>query len=80
MSIINQKTLQLGLLYDQKMKQLSKKDHSKKKGTKEQGHLEGNSWCDCRTRNYRHWLGIKKYGHHELEEEDQNGIFILQDD
>ena len=51
------------------MKQLSKKDHSKKKGTPEEGHPEGNSWCNCRTRNYRYWLGVKKYGHQEQEEE-----------
>lgn len=45
-----------------KVKQLTKKDLSKKKPTKEEGHWEGKFWCNCRTRNYRRWLGLKKYG------------------
>jgi hypothetical protein len=77
MSIINQKTLQLGLLYDHNMKQLSKKDHAKRRPTPDQGHYEGKHWCNCRTRNYRYWLGIKKYGHditsNLLEEYEENG-------
>lgn len=44
------------------MKQLSKKDHSKKKPTDDEGHWEGKYWCNCRIRNYRLWLGKKKYG------------------
>ncbi len=44
------------------MKQLSKKDLSKKKPTKEEGHWESKFWCNCRTRNYRRWLGLKRYG------------------
>jgi len=42
---------------------LSKKDHNKKKpNRKEEGHWEGKYWCNCRIRNYRSWLGNKKYG------------------
>lgn len=50
-----------------KNKHLSKKDLHKKKSTKEEGHWEGKYWCYCRTRNYRKWLGIKKYGAEEWE-------------
>lgn len=50
------------------IKQLTKKDHSKKKPIKEEGHFEGKYWCNCKTRNYRRWLGLKKYGaQNELE-------------
>ena len=45
-----------------KAKQISKKDLSKKKPTKEEGHWEGKHWCNCRTRNFRLWLGLKKWG------------------
>lgn len=45
-------------------KQLSKKKYQKKKGNlKEIGHFEGKYFCDCRTRNIRKWLGVKRYGH-----------------
>lgn len=45
------------------MKQITKKDHSKKKpNRKQEGHWEGKYWCSCRIRNYRLWLGLKKYG------------------
>ena len=50
--------------------QLTKKDHNKKYATKEQGHYEGKYWCNCRTRNYRLWLGVKRYGHSETAESD----------
>jgi len=40
--------------------QITKKEHSKKKSSLEQGHFEGKHWCDCKTRNYRRWLGLKK--------------------
>ena len=34
------------------------------------GHFEGRKyWCDCRTRKWRLWLGIKRYGVVTLEEE-----------
>ena len=53
---------------EKRMKQLSKKDHSKKKpNRREEGHWEGKCWCNCRTRGYRIWLGIKKYGKKENE-------------
>ena len=43
--------------------QLSKKDHQKKKpNRREEGHFESKYWCDCMTRNYRRWLGKKRYG------------------
>ena len=46
------------------MKQLSKKDLVRKKGILGITiHLEGKCPCDCLTRNYRKWLGVKKYGH-----------------
>jgi len=47
------------------MKQLPKKDLSKKKETKDQGHWEGKFWCNYRIRNIRKWFGIKKYGHYD---------------
>ena len=57
--------------------QLSKKDHCKKKPNRtEEGHWEGKFWCNCRTRNYRTWLGVKKHGQadkkdRERDEEDK---------
>lgn len=46
------------------MTQMTKIDHSKKKPNRsEEGHSEGKFWCNCRTRNYRRWLG-KKRGMH----------------
>lgn len=43
--------------------QLSKKDfHKKKPDYEEDGHSEGKYFCDCRVRNRRKWLGVKKYG------------------
>jgi len=47
------------------MKQLSKKDHSKKKSNTEQGHWEGKYWCNCKIKGYRIWLGLKKYGFYD---------------
>lgn len=49
------------------IKKLSKKDLNKKKPTKEEGHWESKFWCNCRLRNFRQWLGIKKYGHDESD-------------
>ena len=49
------------------MKQLSKKDLLKKKpNIKEAAHYEGKHFCNCRTRNFRKWLGLKKYGFNEI--------------
>jgi hypothetical protein len=43
------------------MKQLSKKDHYKKrKNHAEEGHWEGKYWCNCKTRNIRRWFGKKR--------------------
>lgn len=53
--------------------QLTKKIHiSKKPNRKEEGHWEGKYWCNCRTRNYRIYLGFKRNGqaHKERQEED----------
>ncbi len=54
--------------YWHNMNQLSKKDLSKKKGNKEIGHLERRYWCDCKVKNYRKWLGVKKFGHKKINE------------
>lgn len=44
-------------------KQLSKKKYSKKKGRIGVDiHREGKSYCNCLTRNFRKWLGKKRYG------------------
>jgi len=52
-----------------KIKQLSKKDYLKKKANlKEASHWEGKYFCNCRTRNIRKWLGVKRYGYLDLEE------------
>lgn len=45
---------------------------SKGLGNKECGHWEGNFWCDCKVRGYRVWLGIKKFGHQEQCDDEQN--------
>jgi hypothetical protein len=46
-----------------RIRQLSKKDHyKKKKYHPEEGHFEGKHWCNCKTRNIRRWFGLKKYG------------------
>lgn len=55
---------------------LSKKDHAKKKPTRDEGHWEGKYWCNCMIRNFRGWLGLKKYGGmialiKEWQEEDE---------
>jgi hypothetical protein len=43
------------------MKELSKiRFHLKKRS--DCGHFEGKYWCDCRTRNIRKWLGMKRHG------------------
>jgi hypothetical protein len=60
------------------MKPISKKDYIKKKpNRKETGHWEGKHWCECRTRKFKQWLGIKRYGHDavlkEKMENDANG-------
>jgi hypothetical protein len=44
------------------VKQISKKEHNQKKPTPDEGHPEGKFWCNCRIRNYRRWLGKKKFG------------------
>jgi len=50
------------------MKQVTKKDLDKKKPfNRDLGHWEGKYWCNCRVRNYRKWLGVKKYGHEEIK-------------
>jgi len=56
------------------MKQISKKNHSKKKPTFEEGHWEGKYWCNCLTRGYRLWLGKKKYGNQEEQIEEQRKL------
>jgi hypothetical protein len=43
------------------MKQITKKELTKKKPTKEEGHWEGKWWCNCRIRNIRKWLALKKW-------------------
>ncbi len=50
------------------MKQLSKKDHIKKKQTKDEGHWEGKHWCNCMTRNFRRWLGKKRCGSKDIKD------------
>jgi len=52
-------------------KQLSKRDHSKKKPNPDEGHFEGKFWCDCRTRNYRRWLGFKRGMHLDTNMDQQ---------
>lgn len=42
-----------------KAKALSKNKYLRKKPL---AHPEGKFWCDCITKNYRKWLGIKYYG------------------
>lgn len=44
------------------MKQITKKEAAKKKPKKDEGHYEGKWWCNCRMRNIRRWLGLKKWG------------------
>lgn len=39
---------------------MTKKKFIQKKPHKEDGHWEGNFWCDCRTRNRRKWLAFKR--------------------
>ncbi len=47
-----------------KSKNLSKKDFMKKKGRLGVNiHLEGKYICNCLTRKFRSWLGVKRYGH-----------------
>ncbi len=36
---------------------------------RELGHSEGNCWCDCKTRNYRLYLGLKLYGPVDVKSE-----------
>ena len=48
------------------MKALSKKKYSKKKGRIGVNvHREGKHFCDCLTRKFRLWLGVKRYGKFE---------------
>lgn len=50
--------------------ELSKKAYCKKKGRVGVDiHMEGKYVCDCLTRNFRKWLGVKKYGHDEIDYE-----------
>jgi hypothetical protein len=44
------------------IKALSKKRFFIKKIAKAYAHLEGKCICDCLVKNYRKWLGIKRYG------------------
>lgn len=47
-----------------KESQITKKSYIKKKANpKEASHWEGKHFCNCKTRNIRKWLAIKKYGH-----------------
>lgn len=51
--------------------QITKKDHVKKKpNRREEGHWESKYWCNCRTRNYRRWLGKKRFGLKTCEVEE----------
>ena len=38
------------------------KKRFEKKGPPSCGHWEGKFWCDCRTRGFRKWLGLKLFG------------------
>ena len=47
-------------------RKLTKKAYSKKKGIVGVDiHMEGKYVCDCLTRGYRKWLGVKRHGHRE---------------
>lgn len=35
----------------------------------ELGHWEGKYWCDCGTRGYRHFLGLKLFGSQDIKKE-----------
>ena len=48
------------------IKVLSKKDYAMIKPTREDSHWEGKHFCNCRTRNIRRWLGVKRYGHNDV--------------
>ncbi len=48
-------------------KSVSKIDYMKRKPERDDGHWEGKYWCDCRLRNKRKWLGLKKYGPEERD-------------
>lgn len=53
------------------MKQATKKELARhtRPFDRELGHSEGNCWCDCLTRGYRHFLGLKLYGSRDIDEE-----------
>lgn len=53
------------------MRQATKKELGKhtKAFDRELGHSEGQYWCDCLTRGYRHYLGMKMFGSEDIEEE-----------
>lgn len=54
------------------MKPLSKKKFIKKKGIVGVTiHAEGKYFCDCLTRNYRKWLGVKRYGQEDAQAGDK---------
>lgn len=53
--------------HSMKIKNLSKRKFYKKKLGKETIHWEGKYVCDCRVRNYRIWLGMKRYGVDECQ-------------
>ena len=51
-----------------KVKALSKKKYVKKKGRIGVNvHREGKHFCDCLTRKFRLWLGMKRYGKIETD-------------
>lgn len=52
------------------MKQASKKELIKhtKAFDRELGHSEGNCWCNCKVRGYRHYLASKLLGSEDIEE------------
>lgn len=46
---------------------MTKKLLIQKKQKGENAHWEGKYFCGCRIRNFRQWLGIKKYGHENID-------------
>lgn len=50
------------------MKQATKKELGKHAKVTAYCHSEGKHWCDCLTRGYRHWLGIKLHGTEDIDD------------
>lgn len=48
---------------------ITKKDLIKKKRKSSECHMEGKHFCDCLIRNIRKWLGRKRYGKENIQEE-----------